>query len=1750
MVSPPQVIGKADGQFDMLVTWGDSRNDASGSSFDIYGVITHAATPVAQPIIPPTPPPAQPIPGVDLTVGAFAMAPAILKTGTAISIDATIRNDGTQAAGPFEVRYYWATGLPVTGGTVLYTQTFPSGLGASGSLKQSFAVTPPAGTDGTYYLGIVVDAAVPDQVVEANEDNNLSVFALSVDNGPPTTGILYPRPTDILRGTVPVLASAEDATGVVYIQFYLDGSAAYLDIGGPNDGWVWAWDTTKATNGPHTLFAKAFDAAGNVGISSTVTVLVDNAAPIISAVTSSGVTGSSATITWTTNEPADSQVEYGPTTSYGSSTLLDVTLVTAHSLALSGLTATTMYHYRVKSADVVGNPATSPDFTFTTPDITPPSGTVSINSGAAVTNTTAVTLALTCTDNVGCTQVQVAGDGMADTEAFVAYATSAAATLPSGDGTKTVAVKFKDGAGNVSVQVTDTIVLDSTPPIISAVTAGSITASGATITWTTDEPADSRVEYGLTTAYEIAQMIDSASVTSHSLTLSGLNEGRTYYFRVTSRDAAGNAATATGTFSIPDVTPPTIPTNVGAIAASNVQQVTLTWTASQDNAWVSGYQVERCQDAGCTNFTPLLTTSQTGYSDAGLTPGATYRYRLQAMDPSENRSGYSAVATTTTAATPAPTPPWVVSQAWSAQYNGPANGTDLVSGSRKLTTDSAGNVYVTGQSANGTNADYVTVKYSPSGAQLWVARYDSGATDWPRAEFVDQAGNVYVSGTTCPTSDCNTDPNPDYLTVKYNANGTLLWAARYNNGGLDYAGIVKVDGAGNVYVTGQSSNGVNADYATIKYDANGNQLWVARYDGGGDDFAAVLAVDSTGNAYVTGSTCSGANCANRDYATIKYSPAGSQLWMARYDYGPADFPTTLAIDAAANIYITGMSQGTNGYDYATVKYNSAGTQLWAARYDGGSADYALPLAVDDAGNVYVSGTSYTGINTDLTTVKYSPSGAQLWVMRYDGGSYDDIAYLAVDPVGNAYVMGYSETTFSYLIIKYDSNGNQLWTSPVAGVAATLWVDSAQSVYVAGTIANTDFLTVKFTQDTAPPIVSGVTVGSITTAGATIAWTTDEPADSQVDYGTTTEYGSSTAVNPTPVTSHAVGLTGLSEATLYHYRVRSRDQAGNMAVSGDFTFTPDGTPPNPPSNLLATPVSGSQITLAWSASPGDNVGVSGYDIERCQGSGCSGLVVIASVTTTTYSNTGLTLGASYSYRVRAVDAAGNRSAPSNVATVTSSANLVGNPSFEVDTSGWAGYGSATIARVAGGYDGAYALEMRGPATTAAFGVNDSPNNWVVSTPGVGVRYRFTAWVRSAANTGQAKLQVREYLSGVKQGATVTSAAVGLTPTWQSVTVDYVSLAAGSTLDFQVLDTPVVAGEVFQTDLVSIYLITVSSANQPPNGVIDTPAGNVTIGPGQGVNFTATGTDPDGHLPLSYTWNFGGGAANQNVEDPGAVVFNAIGTYTVTLTVTDSLGVADPTPDSRVITVTVPNQPPTASLTVTPSTGNAPLSVTANASASIDPDGTIASYRFDFGDGTVVGPQTAATATHTYAAGAWTASVTVTDNIGATSTASAPIIVAAVGSGTNLVGNPSFEVDTSGWAAYSGSTIQRVAGGFDGAYTLGVTGPSTTATFGVNDSPNNWVASTSAVGVRYRFTAWVRSASNTGQVKLQVREYLNGTKQGATVTSAAVGLTPGWQSVTVDYVSLTAGSTLDFQVLDTPVVAGEVFQTDNISIRVVP
>jgi chitodextrinase len=134
---------------------------------------------------------------------------------------------------------------------------------------------------------------------------------------------------------------------------------------------------------------------------------------------------------------------------------------------------------------------------------------------------------------------------------------------------------------------------------------------------------------------------------------------------------------------------------------------------------------------------------------------------------------------------------------------------------------------------------------------------------------------------------------------------------------------------------------------------------------------------------------------------------------------------------------------------------------------------------------------------------------------------------------------------------------------------------------------------------------------------------------------------------------------VAASTSYTYRVRATDAAGNLGpysnTSSASTPAVDNQPPTQPGTLTASAVSGTEVDLSWGASM-DNVGVTGYLIERCTGAGCNTFAQVASTTGTgtTYKDTSVVASTSYSYRVRATDAAGNLGPYSNTATASTPA----------------------------------------------------------------------------------------------------------------------------------------------------------------------------------------------------------------------------------------------------------------------------------------------------------------------------------------------------------------------------------------------------------------------------------------------------------------------------------------------------------------
>ena len=200
-------------------------------------------------------------------------------------------------------------------------------------------------------------------------------------------------------------------------------------------------------------------------------------------------------------------------------------------------------------------------------------------------------------------------------------------------------------------------------------------------------------------------------------------------------------------------------------------------------------------------------------------------------------------------------------------------------------------------------------------------------------------------------------------------------------------------------------------------------------------------------------------------------------------------------------------------------------------------------------------------------------------------------------------------------------------------------------------------------DTTPPSApAGLTATAVSTSQISLSWTASTDNVAVTGYKVERCSGASCSnfnqiATPTATTFNDTGLTA---STSYSYRVRATDAAANLsnfsATSTTSTLTPDTTPPTAPANLTATAASATQINLSWTAST-DNVGVTGYRVERCSGVACSNFAQISAPSSTTFNDSGLAGSTSYSYRVRASDAAGNLSSYSGTASATTPASPV-------------------------------------------------------------------------------------------------------------------------------------------------------------------------------------------------------------------------------------------------------------------------------------------------------------------------------------------------------------------------------------------------------------------------------------------------------------------------------------------------------------
>jgi hypothetical protein len=494
-------------------------------------------------------------------------------------------------------------------------------------------------TAGVY----TISAKAHDAAGNVAQSGNVSVTVVN-DTTPPIVSVTAPGNNATVSGIVAITASAGDNVGVSKVEFYENGVLLSATNVAP---YIYNWNTTMATNGGHTLTAKAYDAAGNVGQSSTETVTVNN--PVAdTTVPTTAITSpaNNATVSGTVsvNASASDNVAVSKVEFYVNGTLKGTVTAAPFSFSWNTTSVTNnSYTLTAKAYDVAGNVGQSSTVTVTVnnpvPDTTPPS--IAIGSPANNTTlSTTTTVTATASDNVGVSKVEFYVNGtLQSTDSTTPYSFSWNTTAVA-YGTYTLTAKAYDAANNVATSSAVTVnvsnpVIDTTPPTVAITSPASGTTVSGTVTVAasaTDNVAVSKVEFYVNgtlkvtdTASPYAYSWDTVSATNGSFTLTA----KAY-------DAAGNvgqSSTVTVTINNPvtDTTPPitsiTSPT-IGATVSGTVSVA----TSTADNVAVTKVEFYVNGALFATD-----TTAPFGFSwDTTATADGAYDLTIKAYDAAGN----------------------------------------------------------------------------------------------------------------------------------------------------------------------------------------------------------------------------------------------------------------------------------------------------------------------------------------------------------------------------------------------------------------------------------------------------------------------------------------------------------------------------------------------------------------------------------------------------------------------------------------------------------------------------------------------------------------------------------------------------------------------------------------------------------------------------------------------------------------------------------------------------------------------------------------------------------------------------------------------------------------------------------------------------------------------------------------------------------------------------------------------------------
>jgi hypothetical protein len=328
-------------------------------------------------------------------------------------------------------------------------------------------------------------------------------------------------------------------------------------------------------------------------------------------------------------------------------------------------------------------------------------------------------------------------------------------------------------------------------------------------------------------------------------------------------------------------------------------------------------------------------------------------------------------------------------------------------------------------------------KYTSDGGVVWTRQFGFGGNQIARAVATDSAGNIFVAGQTSGALPGETSAGgTDAFVRMYSSDGTVIWTRQFGSTTNDYAFSVAVDSGSAVVVAGYAGSALpggisagSADAFVRKYDYSGTLLWSVQFGSATIDSAESVVVDGARNVIVAGYTYGAlpgqVSAGNRDAFVCKFFSNGILSWTRQFGTSSDDFAQSVAVDAQGNAYVAGGTAGAfpgyfaaGGGDAFLRRYTSNGNPVWNVQFGTSAGDHASSVAVSGTGDVIVAGDTsgtFPGLSSagerDMFVRRYGNDGVPHGTRQLGTTAVDTAHAVAVNANGDVIIGGETLGTF-------------------------------------------------------------------------------------------------------------------------------------------------------------------------------------------------------------------------------------------------------------------------------------------------------------------------------------------------------------------------------------------------------------------------------------------------------------------------------------------------------------------------------------------------------------------------------------------------------------------------------------------------------------------------------------------------------------------------------------------------------------------